>query len=151
MKRDSNGAVTRAAARGVIAAMAMTGMRRVTIGFGLVQDAPPEELAKGSALVAAFLDRVPERNRAEVIELAHWAYGAIGGAVFGALWRSGVRTRWAGPVYGLAVWTLFETGVVPLLGLRDEREQTTTERLVVAADHVLYGAVVAGRPRSARA
>ncbi len=36
----------RTSGRGVVAAMAMTGMRRVTTGLGLVRVAPPESIAK---------------------------------------------------------------------------------------------------------
>jgi hypothetical protein len=135
-------------ARGIVAAMAMTGMRRVTKGVGLVHEAPPETIAERGAIVGRLMRRVPAENRDEVIELAHWAYGALGGAAFGALPHRLVRFRWAGPVYGLAIWALFETGLVPLLGLEDEkRKRSAVERVAIAADHVLYGAVVAGRPR----
>ncbi len=142
--------VLRAAARGVVAAMAMTGMRRMTTGLGLVEEPPPEEMAKRGAVVSQLLDRLPPDNRDEAIELAHWTYGAFAGAIFGAVWRSGVRSRWAGPAYGLAIWTLFETGLVPLLGLEHARERNAVQRITVAADHVLYGLVVAGRPRPPR-
>jgi hypothetical protein len=143
-------AAARAAARGAIAAMAMTGMRRVTTGLGLVQEPPPVELARRSVLVSRIFDQVPHRNRDEVLEFAHWAYGAAGGAAFAGLWRSGVRSWWPGPVYGLAIWALFELGIARLLDLREKREPTLTERFFVAADHVLYGVVVAGRPRPHR-
>jgi hypothetical protein len=38
-----------------------------------------------------------------MIEAAHWAFGAGGGAAFGALPRT-LRRRWLGPLYGWAVW-----------------------------------------------
>ena len=52
-----------------------------------------------------------------MIEGAHWAFGAGGGAAFGALPRDWRRHRWAGPVYGLLVWLSFELGIAPALGL----------------------------------
>lgn len=38
-----------AAIRGTVAAMAMTGMRRVSLGLGLVEETPPEELVEDGA------------------------------------------------------------------------------------------------------
>jgi hypothetical protein len=37
------------AIRGTVAAMAMTGMRRVSVGLGLVEETPPEELVEEGA------------------------------------------------------------------------------------------------------
>ena len=145
---DTASTVAAAATRGIIAAMAMTGIRRVTTGLGLVHEPPPEEIAGRGVIVSRLIDRVPAHLRDEVIELAHWGYGGLGGAVFGVLWRSGMRAWWGGPVYGIIMWTAFEAGVVPLLGLRHESERRLRERIAVAADHVLYGFVVAGRPRA---
>ncbi|CAN5698695.1 hypothetical protein BH18ACT13_BH18ACT13_03560 [soil metagenome] len=136
----------RAAARGVIAAMAMTGMRRMTTGLGLVQEPPPEELAKDAPLFARLVRRTPPERQDELVELFHWLYGGAAGAAFGLLVRS--RRPWVGPAYGLAIWAIFETGVVPILGLDDDRERTLVSRIFVALDHVLYGIVVAGEPAS---
>lgn len=134
----------RAAARGVIAAMAMTGMRRMTRGLGLLKQPPPEEMARDAPVLSAIVARTPLEHRAELIELFHWIYGGVGGAVFGAAVRS--RRPWIGPVYGLSVWALFETGIVPLLGLGRAHDSRVVSRVVVALDHVLYGVVVAGEP-----
>jgi hypothetical protein len=134
-----------AAARGVIAAMAMTGMRKLTMGLGLVEQVPPEMVAQEG--VPALLARIPHEHRAEVLELAHWAYGGAGGAVFGALPAAIRRHLWAGPAYGLAIWLGFEAGIAPLVGLKGAREWRVSERLAIAADHLLYGVVVAARPR----
>jgi hypothetical protein len=134
------------ATRGVVAAMAMTGMRRVTTGLGLVREAPPEAIARQG--FPALLARVPIENREEAIELAHWAYGAVGGAIFGSLPTVLRRQVWAGPAYGLAVWMAFEGLLAPLLGIESARDRKVVERLAVAADHLLYGAIVADRPRA---
>jgi hypothetical protein len=142
----SGAAVARSAARGVIAAMAMTGMRRVTTGLGLLEQTPPDAMAEQEPTVSRLLDRIPPDYRDEAIELAHWAYGALGGAAFGVLVPRGLRTRWTGPLYGLAIWTLFETGLVPLLGLEHARERKVLSRVLTAADHLLYGTVVGSAP-----
>ena len=122
--------------------MAMTGMRRITTGLGLVEQTPPEALVE-EARPGVFA-RIPTERRDEAIELVHWAVGAGAGALYGALPRRLRAAPLAGPVYGLAIWAVFEAAVSPLLGLRRAKEQRTLERAAIAADHVLYGAVVAG-------
>ena len=134
--------VAQGAARGVVGAMSMSGMRRLTTGLGLVEQEPPEAMAEGS-LAASLLQRLAPERRADAIELAHWLFGAAGGAAFAALSPS-ARWRWAGPVYGLAIWAIFETAVAPLLGFRHARRHTVTSRAFLAADHAVYGAVVGG-------
>jgi hypothetical protein len=135
----------RTAIRGVVAAMAMTGLRRITTGLGLLKETPPEEVAERG--LPSLFSQVPPRYREEAIELAHWTYGAAAGAAFAAL-PDGVRRRsWSGPAYGLGIWLAYEVAVAPLLGLR-VAERTASERAMVALDHVLYGAVVGAQPRS---
>jgi hypothetical protein len=125
--------------------MAQTGLRRVTMGLGLVRRPPPERLAHEG--VPTLLARVPPAYRTEAIEVAHWTYGALAGAAYAALPRSLRWPRWGGPAYGLAVWLFFETVLGPaLLGLERSQERPLRERLAVAADHALYGAVVGGGP-----
>lgn len=135
--------VIAAAGRGVVGAMAMTGMRTLAKGVGLLEEAPPEKVAREG--VPALLARIPPEKRPEAIQLAHWAYGAAAGVVYGLLPRALRRRRFAGPSYGLAIWVAFEAGIGPLLRL-PPIEWGTSERVVLAADHVLYGLVVGGRP-----
>jgi hypothetical protein len=143
-RTGANGAA-RFAGRGIVGAMAQTGLRRVTTGFGLVRRPPPERIALEG--VPALLARVPAAHRDEAIELAHWAYGAVAGAVYATLPEPLRHPRWAGPAYGISVWLLFEAVLGPvLLGLERTRTRPLSERLALAADHALYGAVVAKRP-----
>lgn len=138
-------------ARGVLGAMAMTGMRRVTTGLGLVEKTPPRALAEQAPLLRRLLRRVPAHRRADLVELGHWANGGVCGVAYAALPARHRAWKWSGIVYGLGIWALFETGVVPLLGLEHTRERTVVSRAFLAADHVLYGAVVGSapwRPRS---
>lgn len=132
--------VTRSAARGLIASMAMTGMRQVTVEAGLLEQSPPDAVLKEEP--TRLLARVPEKRRAMVAELAHWAYGAGGGAAFGLLPRSLRHRTWAGPVYGLLLWLGYEAGIAPLL--EEPGPRGPVERATLAADHVLYGVIVAG-------
>ena len=86
--------VAHAAMRGAIASMAMTGMRVVTVSLGLVQQAPPQQIAGES--------RGPRRAAVEVV---HWAFGAAAAAGYGTLPRSWRNRSWTGPIYGLLIWT----------------------------------------------
>jgi hypothetical protein len=130
--------VLHAAMRGAVAAAAMTGMRALTVSLGLVEQPPPDAIAERGRL----LDRVPPERRRAVVELAHWAYGAQGGAVFGMLPAVVRRRALAGPVYGLVLWLGFELGIAPLLGLRHAEEPRPADRVALAVDHVLYGFVL---------
>ena len=144
---DSRAAeVAHAAARGVVGAMAMSGMRTLTVALGLVGQTPPEAIAKQRA--PGLLRLVPRKRRKGTIELLHWGYGAAGGAAFGALPDS-VRLRpWAGPAYGLVTWIGFELALAPALGLKQAAKVRPLERLALAADHLLYGLVLSeGRRR----
>jgi hypothetical protein len=134
------GEVAHAAMRGAIAAMAMTGMRTFTSNMGMVERAPPEAIFKER--VPGRIRRVPRRRRRGTIELAHWGYGAAGGAVFGWLPSAVHRRAWAGPLYGLVVWLGFELVIAPSLGLRHAKELRLAERSALALDHLLYGFVL---------
>ena len=132
--------LARAAGRGAVAAMAMTGMRAFTVNVGIVEQTPPQAILKQKARGIMLL--VPRNKRRAVIELFHWVYGAGGGAAFAALPDEVRRRRWAGPLYGLAIWLSFELGVAPVLGLSQARELRPLDRAGLAADHLLYGLVL---------
>ena len=132
--------VLHAAARGAIDAMAMTGMRVFTRDLGIVKQPPPEAIAKQKA--HGLLRRVPRGRRRAAVELAHWGYGAAGGALFGALPESVRLQPWAGPMYGFAIWVGFEAGIAPVLGLKQAKKLRLAERAALAADHLLYGIVL---------
>jgi hypothetical protein len=129
------------AAAGTVGAMAMTGMRQFASAMGWVQITPPEDIARHQA--GALLARVPPERRAAVIEATHWAYGALGGAAFGALPRAWRRRLWVGPAYGLATWAFFQAVLAPALGLAQANDRPLSERAMLLGDHLLYGLVVA--------
>lgn len=137
------GVAARAGSRGLVAAMAMTGVRRLTENLGLLEESPPSAIVERHA--PAPVHRLVGEHRAAVTELAHWAYGLGGGVAFAAL-PGRVRAHpLSGPAFGIVVWLSFELGVAPLLGMEHARSRRPVSRLVLAADHVLYGVVVAGR------
>jgi hypothetical protein len=142
------GEVLDGAVRGAVGAMAMTGMRVLTTELGLVEETPPQAVSRQRA--RALLRRAPRRQRRGLIEAAHWAFGAGGGAAFGALPGRVRARRWAGPVYGLVVWLGFELGIAPVLGLNQAKRVRAVDRLALAADHLLYGLVLSGTRRNAR-
>jgi hypothetical protein len=125
--------------------MSMTGMRVVTSGLGLLPKPPPEEIFRDA--LPQVLEVIPAEYREEAIEVAHWAYGALGGAAFALMPTAVRRHLWAGPIYGLAAWAVFELGIAPALGLKLPKHRAFGERAAIVADHVLYGLVVAGRPK----
>jgi hypothetical protein len=138
--------VLHAAARGIVAAMAMTGMRRLTVNLGIVEQTPPDAIFKQKT--RGLIGLVPRRKRRAAVELAHWGYGAGGGVAFALLPDSVRRQPWAGPVYGLAVWLGFELGIAPALGLSQSKKPRPMDRAGLAADHLLYGLVLnEGRER----
>ncbi|MDG4827759.1 hypothetical protein O7627_00380 [Solwaraspora sp. WMMD1047] len=138
--RDGSTPVLRGAARGVIAAMSMSGVRQVTTALGLLPRTPPESVL--SATAPALFRRVPPDRRQALVELMHWGYGAAGGVIFGILPRGIRRRAWAGPAYGFLFWAGFEAVLAPALGI-NRRYESTDQHVALLADHVLYGAVVA--------
>jgi hypothetical protein len=126
---------------GVAAAMAMSGMRLLTTELGLVDEVPPRAIMRQKTPVVFGI--LPREHHQAAIEIAHWAYGGVGGGAFGLLPRRLRRHRWAGPAYGLFVWTVFEALLAPALGLEQARRARPVERLMFALDHVLYGLLVA--------
>ena len=135
-----------AGVRGVIAAMAMSGMRELTQSLGLVEQTPPQAIVKQRA--HGWIRLVPRKRRRAVVEALHWGYGGVGGLAFGALPDEVRRKPWAGPAYGLVVWLGFELGLAPLLGLKQAYQVRPIERLTLATDHLLYGFVLSeGRRR----
>ena len=145
------GEMLHGAARGAVGAMAMTGMRVLTTELGLVEQTPPQAVGRQPARGArALLRRAPRKQRRGLIEVAHWAFGAGGGAAFGALPGAIRRRPWAGPAYGLVVWLGFELGIAPVLGLSQAKRPRVVDRSALAADHLLYGLVLSGTRRGAR-
>jgi len=129
------------AVRGAIAAMAMTGLREFTRHVGLLEEPPPESIGRRNFARRWFpgVERGPRRAR---IELVHWSVGAAGGALFAALPSILRRSRWSGPLYGLLVWGSFELAIAPLLALPQTRRIRPLDRLALAGDHLLYGAML---------
>jgi hypothetical protein len=134
--------------RGIVGAMAMTGVRMFAMHLGLIREDPPARLARKQA--KGVLKSVPRRKRGAVVELIHWAVGGQLGLVFGLLPERVRMQPWAGPVYGLLAWLGFDAVVAPALGLKQRRWPHGAERSVFVVDHLLFGLVLSelrARPR----
>lgn len=130
--------VLHGALRGTIAAAAMSGVRNVTKGFGLVRQTPPEAVAK-QRRARGLLRAVPWHRRGVVVELMHWGVGAAGGLGFGLLPDEVRRKPWAGPLYGLGMLVAYQTTIAPALGLSHAKRPRLNEELALIADHLVYG------------
>ena len=128
------------ALRGVVASMAMTGMREFTRHVGLLEEPPPETILR--AVLRRRWRGAQRGPRRASAELAHWTYGAAAGALFGVLPAMLRRSAWSGPLFGLLVWAGFEAGVAPLLGLPQAKRKRVVDRLTLATDHLLYGSLL---------
>jgi len=140
--------IAHGALRGTIGAMAMTGLRSFTVSLGLLEEPPPRAILRQKS--KGLFRVMPKRFRRAGQELFHWGFGATGGAVFG-LFPQNVRMKaWAGPVWGLGIWLLFEAGVAPALGLSQAKKVRPIDRVTLAADHLLYGLVLSELRRRPR-
>jgi hypothetical protein len=135
--------VAGASARGLVAAMAMTGLRVVTTRSGLLEQTPPQAIVEQAA--PPLVSELPRQRRELVTELAHWGYGAAGGAAYALLTARVRHRRWLGPAYGVGLWLAFETVLAPALRLEYARDRRFAWRAMIILDHLLYGAMVAGR------
>lgn len=142
MPEMNAGTVARAGARGLVGAMAMTGVRTVTAAVGPREQSPPEAIVDQRLPV---LRRVPERHQRAFTELLHWTYGTMTGAAYGMLPRRVRAHPASGPVYGLVAWLGFEVGMAPTLGVRHVHEHGVAWRAGMVLDHLLYGVIVGGR------
>jgi hypothetical protein len=127
---------------GAVGAMAMTGLRQVTTGLGLVQRTPPEAAVQTAA---PEVGQMPPGERKATIEVVHVIYGAAGGAFYGLLPDVIRRRTIVGLAYGAGAWTVFETFVAPRIG--QEQEGGGSQQAALLADHLLYGAVLSRMAR----
>ena len=134
--------------RGVVGAMAMSGVRNITSELGLIREPPPVALAKRAS--RSRLRHVPKGLRRPLVEVLHWQVGALGGATFAVL-PDGLRKRaWAGPAWGVLIQSSFGLAIAPALGLKQAKRPSVREQAALLADHLVYGYVLSDLPRSRR-
>jgi hypothetical protein len=69
------GEIAHASLRGAVAAAAMTGMRAFTVDAGLVDQTPPQAIARQRA--NGLLRRVPRGRRRAALAADHLLYGLV--------------------------------------------------------------------------
>ena len=108
---------------------------------------PPREVVDRTidkaeeAVGNAELDR---DDRVALTAVAHLAFGAAAGAVYGATTSSQRPSVFTGIAYGLAVWAIAYGVGLPSLGLHPAAARDTSDRNeVLIASHVVWGAALA--------
>jgi hypothetical protein len=136
--------------RGVVGALAMSGMRALAKDAGLIEKTPPEAIAEDDD-ASGVMARVPAGHRSTAVRLFHLAVGAAGGVGFG-MFPDAIRHHgWAGPAWGVFLWLTYELGAAPLLGTEHARRARPVEQATLVGDHLLYGYVISetrGQPRN---
>ena len=142
--------VLRGAAAGFAATVPMTvAMEALRAALPAEQhrQVPPREIVDRTIEKAAdATGEDPNLDRGDRIALttiAHFAFGAAAGAVYGATVRSRRTSALIGMVYGLAVWALAYGVGLPSLGLHPAATDDTADRNeVLIASHVVWGATL---------
>ena len=126
---------------GITATMAMTATMRTLFSTLPAEERyplPPRELTE--CMLPASQSTLPA-----LTVLAHFAYGAAAGALFGAL----PERRWGtGAGYGVAVWALSYLGWIPGLNILKPATQHPPRRdMVMIAAHLVWGTALAAGTR----
>lgn len=167
MKRSIWLGVGAGAVAGVVGSLAMNQFQRVaaltgggreapdaTIGIPRTGRGPQPAQALGNAsddatakvanAIASTVGKPLSDPRAKQMagEFVHLAFGALNGALYGAIVEMNPRLRaGAGVPFGLAVWALADEAVVPALGLsRSPRDTSIGLHAYSVASHALFGA-----------
>ena len=127
----------------MLATVAMSALMVAGDRAGLMGEQPPT-LVTRAALEAAGEEH-PSEDAAVLAPLAHAAFGAAGGSVFGLLRRVVPRAP-AVPLgigFGLGIWIVSYAGWIPALGIIRQPGADRRGRVaVMVAAHVVYGATL---------
>lgn len=167
MKRSIWSGLLAGAIAGIAGALAMNQFQRVaalagggreapdaTIGIPRTGRGPQPAQAIGNAsddatarvanAVATTLGKPLSDPRAKQMagEFVHLAFGALNGALYGAMVEMNPRLRaGAGLPFGIAVWAFADAAMVPALGLKRSPLDTSMGlHAYSAASHVVFGA-----------
>lgn len=136
-------ALIRDATGGAVATVAMSAVMIAGDRTGFMGEQPPTAVTR-FVLGEAGVDRT-SATVSRVAPLAHLAFGALGGAVFGMLRRllPGVPGGLLGVTFGLAVWGVSYKGWIPALGILPSPEDDRPGRpVVMVVAHVVYGLIL---------
>ena len=103
---------------------------------------PPREVVDRTVDKAGVGTKLERSDRIALTTLAHFAFGALAGAVYGAVFERRKSTL-TGIAYGLAVWALAYGVGLPSLGVHPAASDDTEDRnAVLVASHVVWGATL---------
>jgi len=146
----------RGAAAGLAATVPMT---VVMEGLRVVLPAEQHRRMPPREIVDRTIDKTVEKtgegqdldrdDRIVLTTLAHFAFGAAAGAVYGAITGSRRSSVLKGIAYGLGVWAVAYGVGLPSLGLHPAAARDTTNRNeVLIASHLVWGAFLGNLTRS---
>jgi uncharacterized membrane protein YagU involved in acid resistance len=106
---------------------------------------PPRQVAEGLAEVAGVNEQMDEDERVAATWASHVAYGAVCGALYGALSRGlGRHAALSGAGFGVAVWAGSYLGWLPAAGiLTPATEHPPRRNALMIASHVVWGTTAA--------
>ena len=104
---------------------------------------PPREIVDRTVDRAGAAPDVGRGDRVAITTLAHFAFGTLAGALYGAMVGSRRSSVMKGVGFGLAVWALAYGVGLPSMGLHPAAADDTSDRnAVLLASHVVWGATL---------
>jgi putative membrane protein len=104
---------------------------------------PPREIVDRTVHAAGAADEVDRSDRIVLATIAHFAFGALAGAIYGSTIGSRQSSVLKGIGYGIGVWAVAYGVGLPSLGLHPSASDDTAERNVtLVASHVVWGATL---------
>ena len=102
---------------------------------------PPREVAEAFAVKAGVHADLSERDLQNLTLAIHFGYGALTGAMFGAISpRRSASALAAGMLFGVGVWAASYLGWLPAFGVRQSPAYDPTDRTrLMVASHVVWG------------
>jgi uncharacterized membrane protein YagU involved in acid resistance len=103
---------------------------------------PPREVAEALAVKAGVSRHMSETQMEWLALTAHVGYGALTGAIFGAIAPHRPATAvGAGMLFGLGVWASSYLGWMPAAGVRHSPKYDLPARTrLIVASHIVWGA-----------
>lgn len=138
-------ALATGATGGAIATVAMSAIMVAGDRMGLMGEQPPMAITR-AALVDAGVDR-PSAPARLIAPLAHLAFGATAGLIYGLIRRLVPRVPGGllGLMFGLGVWVVSYRGWIPAMGILPQPEDDRPGRpAVMVVAHIVFG-IVLGR------
>lgn len=100
------------------------------------------QVAPPAVLVEQFAGHpLPEDRKRAAVQAMHWGFGAVAGAVYGAMVEAEPSLgAWKGAAFGLTLNKLTHETLLPRLGLAPAKEERPAqERISEWVTHAVYG------------